>query len=129
MSDVHTLLTRCRELGAEFTPTPDGKLKVRAPAPLPEGLQEQLRQRKAEVLALLTRPYLNDRGELIIPFGADPRYRWWLGGQSIAATLAELDAPPDVWRRYVGTRTRKRCSEEVTRCKTNSSRSASSTRA
>jgi hypothetical protein len=53
MSDVQTLLTRCYELGAEFTPGPDGKLKVRAPAPLPEELREQLRQRKAEVLALL----------------------------------------------------------------------------
>src|SRR5262249_15953777 len=54
MSDVRALLARCRELGAEFTPSPDGKLKVRAPAPLPEELQEQLRQRKAEVLALLS---------------------------------------------------------------------------
>jgi len=63
MSDVQTLLTLCRELGAEFIPGPDGKLKVRAPAPLPEELREQLRQRKSELLALLTRPYLNSRGE------------------------------------------------------------------
>jgi hypothetical protein len=54
MSDVQKLLAQCRELGAEFTPTPDGKLKVRAPAPLPEHLQEELRRLKAEVLALLT---------------------------------------------------------------------------
>jgi hypothetical protein len=54
MSDVTTLLSRCRALGAEFTPTPDGKLKVTAPAPLPDELREQLRQRKAEVLALLS---------------------------------------------------------------------------
>jgi hypothetical protein len=53
MSDVQTLLARCQELGAEFFPTPEGKLKVRAPAPLPEELQGQLRQHKAEVLALL----------------------------------------------------------------------------
>ncbi|SRR5712692_6117453 len=101
MSDVQTLLTRWRQLGAEFTPTPDGKLKVKAPAPLPEELREELRQRKAEVLALLNpRPYINQRGELIIPFDSDPRYHWWAGGQSIAATLAELNAPPDVWARY-----------------------------
>jgi hypothetical protein len=53
MSDVQTLLTRCYELGAEFAPGPNGKLKVRAPAPLPEELREQLRQHKADVLALL----------------------------------------------------------------------------
>jgi hypothetical protein len=54
MRDVQTLLVRCRELGAEFIPGSGGNLKVRAPAPLPEELREQLRQRKAEVLALLT---------------------------------------------------------------------------
>ena len=54
MSDVQTLLARCQELGATLAPGPDGKLKVRAPAPLPEELREELRQRKAEVLTLLT---------------------------------------------------------------------------
>ncbi len=53
MSDVVILLARCRELGAEFTPTTDSKLRVRARAPLPEELREELRQHKAEVLALL----------------------------------------------------------------------------
>jgi hypothetical protein len=54
MSDVQALLTRCRSLGATFTPGPDGKLKVKAPAPLPEALRAELKQHKAEVLALLT---------------------------------------------------------------------------
>lgn len=53
MTDVQTLLTRCRELGAEFFPLPDGKLKIRAPAPLPEELQAALRERKSELLTLL----------------------------------------------------------------------------
>jgi ribosomal protein L37AE/L43A len=53
MSDVQTLLTRCYALGAEFFPQPDGKLKVRAPVPLPDDLRAALKQRKAEVLALL----------------------------------------------------------------------------
>jgi hypothetical protein len=53
MSDVQTLLARCQELGAIFAPGPDGKLKVRAPSPLPADLQQELKQRKAEVLALL----------------------------------------------------------------------------
>ena len=50
MSDVQALLTRCRELGAEFIPQPNGKLKVKAPAPLPENLRQELRRRKPEVL-------------------------------------------------------------------------------
>ena len=53
MSDVQTLLARCRELGAELAPGPDGRLKVKAPAPLPEELQEELKRRRGEVLALL----------------------------------------------------------------------------
>ncbi len=54
MSNMQLLLSRCRELGAEFIPQPDGKLKVRAPAPLPEYLWKELRQRKGELLTLLT---------------------------------------------------------------------------
>ncbi|SRR5712692_7407516 len=63
---------------------------------------------------VLTRPYLNDRGELIIPFDCDPRYHWWADGQSVAQTLAELNAPPEVWG-ATSLGTRKRCSEEVRR--------------
>jgi hypothetical protein len=63
VSDVRTLLSQCQALGAEFSPQPDGRWKVKAPAPLPEELREQLRQHKAEVLALLVaeqpRPYLD----------------------------------------------------------------------
>lgn len=54
MTGVETILARCRELGATLTPSPDGKLKVKAPAPLPEDLREELRQHKAAVLATLT---------------------------------------------------------------------------
>jgi len=53
MSAAWTLLARCRDLGATLTPGPDGKLKVRAPAPLPEELRQELKQRKAEILDLL----------------------------------------------------------------------------
>ncbi len=54
MSDVHALLARCQALGAEIIPTPHGTLKVAAPAPLPEELRAELKQRKAEVLVVLT---------------------------------------------------------------------------
>jgi hypothetical protein len=58
MNDVRTLLARCQELGTTLTPGPDGKLKVQAPAPLPEELREALRQRKAEVLTVLAQRLL-----------------------------------------------------------------------
>ena len=53
MSDVQTLLAKCRDLGATFAPMPDGKLKVRAPAPLPDALRQELKEHKAEVLKAL----------------------------------------------------------------------------
>ncbi|NOT55859.1 MAG: hypothetical protein HOP18_14770 [Deltaproteobacteria bacterium] len=99
--DIQTLLSKCRELGAEITPTLHGTIKLKAPAPLPDELREELRHHKAEVLALLTRPHINVRGELIIPFESDPRFHWWNGGQSIHVTLIELGASPDVLARYV----------------------------
>ena len=101
MSNIEALLARCRDLGAELTPTSHGTLKVKAPAPLPEVLRTELKQRKIEVLELLTRPRINARGELIIPCNSDPKYRWWAGGQSILDTLRELSAPPDMIARYV----------------------------
>lgn len=46
------------------------------------------------------RPYITSEGNLIIPFDADEKYHYWRGGQSLASTLLELDAPFEVWRRY-----------------------------
>lgn len=46
--------------------------------------------------ALLTRPSINKRRELIIPFDSDRRYHYWAGGQSVAATLRELHYTPRV---------------------------------
>ena len=95
------LLATLQRQGFNLTPLPEGKLAVKPAEKLTDSLRELIRQHKAEVLGLLTRPYINDRGELIIPFNCDPRYHWWAGGQSVAQTLAELNAPPEVWRRYV----------------------------
>src|SRR3954468_17140531 len=53
MSDVQALLARCQELGATLTPGTDGKLKVKAPAPLPAELQQELKQHKPEILPIL----------------------------------------------------------------------------
>ena len=37
-----------------------------------------------------TLPYINQYGDLVIPFGSDPKYHYWNGGQSIEATLKLL---------------------------------------
>lgn len=36
------------------------------------------------------KPYLNDNGDLVIPFDSDPRFHWWNGGQSARQTREEL---------------------------------------
>jgi hypothetical protein len=35
-------------------------------------------------------PFLTAGGDLSIPFDSPERYHWWRGGQSVAATLAEV---------------------------------------
>ncbi len=53
MIDVDVLLAKAQELGATFIPGEGDKLKVQAPAPLPQGLVEELKEHKLEILALL----------------------------------------------------------------------------
>jgi hypothetical protein len=43
-------------------------------------------------------PYLTPGGTLVIPFDSDPKYHWWKGGQSVAATRAEVLARPEAER-------------------------------
>ncbi len=95
------LLHQLERQGFILTPLPEGKLTVKPAGRLTDDLRERIRTYKAEVVALLTKPHLTPNGELRIPFTADRKYHWWAGGQSIAETLAELNAPPDVWRCYV----------------------------
>jgi len=49
------------------------------------------------------KPYLIN-GELRIPMNSDPKYHWWNGGQDLKETLEELNAPPEVMKKYVGRR-------------------------
>jgi hypothetical protein len=37
-------------------------------------------------------PYLTPGGTLVIPLDSDPKYHWWKGGQSVKATMAEVQA-------------------------------------
>lgn len=103
------LLERCTAQGISLRPGEGFKLKVSPPPErLPEDLREELKRHKAEVLSLLTRPYINTRGELIIPLTCHRRFHWWNGGQSLVETLQELNAPSEVWRRYVAGYTEER---------------------
>jgi hypothetical protein len=57
---------------------------------------ETARRQRQEVIAeppaadLPPEPYLDRRGNLVIPFHADRQYCWWAGGQAVVETLAEL---------------------------------------
>lgn len=45
-------------------------------------------------------PYLKDGNELVIPFTAPKKYRWWNGGQRVKETLDELGASIEVIGKY-----------------------------
>ena len=46
-------------------------------------------------------PYLDHSGNVIVPFNADPKYHFWNGGQSLAATLLEINATEKIWNKHV----------------------------
>jgi len=62
---------------------------------------ELVKKHKAEIVSTLRQPYIDGTGILVIPSECDEKYRWWAGGQSIQATLAELGAPPEIITKYV----------------------------
>ena len=45
-------------------------------------------------------PYIDDGGILHIPADSDPKYHWWNKGQSIWATLRQLGASEETYKRY-----------------------------
>ena len=49
----------------------------------------------------MSKPYLDERGTLIIPTDSDPQYHYWKGGQCVVTTLQELGAPLAVLRQFV----------------------------
>ena len=74
-----TLITRCRELGITLACGPEGKLRAHPASLLSDDLRAAITQQKAEVLVLLS-PYINARGELIIPLECDSKYHYWKPG-------------------------------------------------
>lgn len=65
---------------------------------------ERIKGEKPAILAVLNAPMprLID-GRVAIGFDCDPRWQWWLpGAQTLAQTLADLDADAATIRRYLG---------------------------
>jgi hypothetical protein len=72
-NNIDTPVYMCKDLESAVpsVPTPCGG------PPLPPATGEKL-------------PFLTAGGDLSIPFDSPKRYHWWRGGQSVAATLAEV---------------------------------------
>lgn len=47
-----------------------------------------------------TSQYIDNSGNIIVPFNADPKYHFWNGGQSLSVTLQEVNAKEDLWNKY-----------------------------
>lgn len=46
-------------------------------------------------------PYIDNAGNVIVPFNADPKYHFWNGGQSLSKTLLEIKANENTWDRHI----------------------------
>src|ERR1041385_5198616 len=95
------LIEKLSALGVRISISGD-QLKLNAPkgAVTPELLQD-VAAHKPEIMARIQgKPFIDSDDNLHVPHDADPRYRWWQGGQSVAETLRELNAPDSVMKLY-----------------------------
>ena len=95
-----SLYARCFTLCADCT-----RLFVEPRTELTPQDVARIQAEKLDLLWLLEenepKPELTADG-LRFPFFCAPKWRWWAEGQSLAQTLADLDAPAAVIRRYLG---------------------------
>ena len=49
-----------------------------------------------------TVPYIDDSGNVVIPFNSDPKYHFWKDGQQLSVTLQEMKTTEDVWKKHTG---------------------------
>ena len=45
-------------------------------------------------------PYIDENGNVIIPFNSDPQYHSWKGGQILSDTLRELKVTEEIWKKH-----------------------------
>lgn len=97
---IEHILAEARQHGVHLKANGD-QLQIEAAALPSAELLANIRAHKSEILAALCpRPRLTPDGTLVIPFDSPERYHWWKGGQSVLATLRELNAPAEVMGRY-----------------------------
>lgn len=86
-------------------PVPEGEnLRVLTSTPIPPEVKAAVREHKAAIIGLINEmpmPYLDEQGELHVPLGTQPQYRWWAGGMPVGEILEMLGAPQSVRDRYV----------------------------
>ncbi len=46
-------------------------------------------------------PYIDNSGNIIVPFNADPKYHYWNGGQHLSKSMQEIKAPAEVSRKHM----------------------------
>jgi hypothetical protein len=79
---VELILAEFQKLGGQIWIKEDGRLRIRVPEDRwSPKLFSELRAHKPELISLLQenapKPYFDQHGELVIPFGCLARFRWW----------------------------------------------------
>jgi hypothetical protein len=110
MSAAIDLIREAKAVGIRMFVTDKGTLQLQGQQKPDADLLKRLKRHRDEIIRHLggeqtptaeERPFIKD-GELRIPFGCVPKYKWWAGGQSIFETLLELNAPDEVIEKYIG---------------------------
>jgi len=65
-----------------------------------EALQHSLKQAIPPQPERYVMPYIDNHGDLVVPFGAVSKYFYWHGGQSLESTLTELNVNDALWIKY-----------------------------
>lgn len=81
----------------------DAALKVKTTSP-EAGKVAPIRPDQAKTRP---RPSLDAEDDPVVPFGSDPRYHYWAGGQSLGATIKEFWEERAAIREYEGRQTRE----------------------
>ena len=102
------ILQRARVAGVLLAITPAGGVKARGDRERVNRLVPLFREYKKGLIHHLLKtvevryypkPYLvND--ELRIPNNCYPKYKWWMSGQTVLATLQELEASDKIIEKY-----------------------------
>lgn len=121
--DISELLAKGENEGASFRIW-EGRLEIKEIDRLDKGLRALLKNNEQEIIRHMCdqnpdltipdfpKPYLAGKGELVIPIGCHPRYRYWQRGckstwqpvndsLSLKEILLELGASEEVMKRYL----------------------------